>query len=88
MLRYHVLLTRISHQPSIHSNFNKTTGNPEAIGMTLVAIKSKIKGTANPAPEGADDVIDEALTLFRANVLFASFDIQVGFLSRLLSLSN
>jgi actin related protein 2/3 complex subunit 3 len=46
--------------------------------MSLLPIKSKIKGAAPPAPDGADDVIDEAIGLFRANVLFASFDIQGG----------
>lgn len=50
----------------------------QGIGMTLLPIKSKIKGAAPSAPEDADDVIDEAINTFRANVLFASFDIQGG----------
>ena len=46
--------------------------------MTLLPIKSKIKGIAPSAPDDADDIIDEAISTFRANVLFAAFDIQGG----------
>jgi actin related protein 2/3 complex, subunit 3 len=46
--------------------------------MSLLPIKSKIKGAAPSAPDDADDILDEAIATFRANVLFASFDIQGG----------
>ena len=85
--------------PAIHSNFNQAEG-VEAIGMKLLPIKSKVKGTAPPAADDKEDIVDEvvffvfffrffcctfylliifffkALQLFRANVLFASFDIN------------
>ena len=46
--------------------------------MSLLPIKSKTKGAAAPAPEDGDDVVDEAIQTFRANVLFSAFDIQGG----------
>ncbi|KAH9247053.1 hypothetical protein BASA81_015405 [Batrachochytrium salamandrivorans] len=49
-----------------------------AVGMSILPIKSKIKGSAPSAPEDGEDIIDEALLFFRANVLFASFDFQGG----------
>lgn len=61
--------------PAIHSTLNKAEGI-QCMGMTLLPFKSKVKGTAPPAPEGQDDIVDEAIALFRANVLFASFDID------------
>jgi len=62
-------------KPNIHSQFNKAEG-VTSLGMTLLPFKSKIKGPAPPAADGADDIIDEAIMLFRANVLFASFDVE------------
>lgn len=44
--------------------------------MRLLPIKSKVKGSAPPGPDGQDDCIDEAIALFRANVLYASFDVE------------
>jgi len=63
--------------PSFHSSFNQSDATV-AIGMSLLPIKSRVKGAAPPAPDDADDVIDEAISTFRANVLFAAFDIQGG----------
>jgi len=68
---------RENKMPAIHSAFNGVDGNT-GIGMTLLPIKSKVKGVAPPAPEDSEDIVDEAIGLFRANVLFAAFDIQGG----------
>jgi actin related protein 2/3 complex subunit 3 len=44
--------------------------------MAIVPLKTKLKGPAPNATGTEDDVIDEAIQLFRANVLFASFEVQ------------
>jgi actin related protein 2/3 complex subunit 3 len=44
--------------------------------MVLLPIKTKIKGPATLAPTTEDDIIDEALDLFRANCFFRNFEIQ------------
>lgn len=44
--------------PAIHSSFNQAEG-VEAIGMKLLPIKSKVKGTAPPAPDDKEDIVDE-----------------------------
>lgn len=46
--------------------------------MSLLPIKTKVKGPAPVGKEGEDDIIDEAIRFFRANVLFASFEIKGG----------
>jgi len=59
--------------PAYHSQFNhrnefRTVGN-----MVLLPIKTKVRGPATPAPTTEDDIIDEALDLFRANCFFRKF---------------
>ncbi|CAG8566398.1 11302_t:CDS:2 [Funneliformis mosseae] len=46
--------------------------------MVLLPIKTKLRGPPSlaPAPPAEDDVIDEALDLFRANCLFRNFEIK------------
>ncbi|GBC02203.1 hypothetical protein RclHR1_00450038 [Rhizophagus clarus] len=62
--------------PAYHSQFNNRTEFRTVGNMVLLPIKTKIKGPATPAPATEDDVIDEALDLFRANCLFRNFEIQ------------
>lgn len=64
-------------QPAYKSTFNEASAN-SACGMLLLPIKSKVKGTAPPAPDEGDDIIDEAINFFRANVLFYEFSAEGG----------
>ncbi|KAJ0394278.1 hypothetical protein P43SY_000579 [Pythium insidiosum] len=61
--------------PAYHSAFNELA-TQEACGCALLPIKTRSRGPAPPAPEGQDDVVDEILQLFRANVLFTNFEIK------------
>jgi len=45
-------------------------------GCALLPLKTKVKGPAAPCPSDSVDIIDEALTFFRANVLFRNFQPQ------------
>lgn len=49
-------------------------GSPTACGCALLALNTKVRGPARKA-EG-EDVVDEALRYFRANVLFRKYDVQ------------
>ncbi|KND01038.1 uncharacterized protein SPPG_04131 [Spizellomyces punctatus DAOM BR117] len=62
--------------PAYHSSFND--GGFRAIGnMALLPIKTKIRGPAPPAADPQqDDIIDEAIALFRANCFFRNFEIK------------
>ena len=58
--------------PAYHSQFNQTEA--KIVGnLPLLNIKPK-----NSPPEAEDDVIDEAITLFKANTFFRNFDIKGG----------
>merc|ERR1719273_1471466 len=58
----------ISSSPS----FNDHKGT--AICKTVVfPLKTKLKGPATPCKPGDDDIIDEAIKFFRANVLFRAY---------------
>lgn len=46
--------------------------------IPLLPIKTKARGIAPPAPEDADDIIDEAINTFRANTFFKNYDIKGG----------
>lgn len=65
-----------------HSSFNDDTALRVVGGMALLPLKSKVRGPAPPgspadvADETADDIIDEALGLYRANTFFRNFDIK------------
>lgn len=61
--------------PAYHSTFNELQLQ-EACGCAILPIKTRTRGPAPPAPEGQDDIVDEILTLFRANVLFTNFEIK------------
>ena len=45
-------------------------------GCALLPLKTKVKGPAAPCPAEQSDIVDEALSYFRANVLFRNFQPQ------------
>uniref|UniRef100_M4BC35 Actin-related protein 2/3 complex subunit 3 n=1 Tax=Hyaloperonospora arabidopsidis (strain Emoy2) TaxID=559515 RepID=M4BC35_HYAAE len=61
--------------PAYHSTLNELQ-TQEACGCAILPIKTRTRGPAPPAPEDQDDIVDEVLTLFRANVLFTNFEIK------------
>jgi len=65
--------------PAYHSVFNDEVDVRAVGNMSVLPIRTKIRG---PAPLIADpnegDIIDETLDLFRANSLFRNFEIKGG----------
>jgi len=63
--------------PAYHSEFNDATDVNIMGNMAILPLRTRIRG---PAPSLEDpsqpDIIDEALTLFRANSLFRNFEIK------------
>nr|GMC99087.1 actin-related protein 2/3 complex subunit 3 [Ipomoea batatas] len=59
-----------------HSSFVDEEGVSKACGCPLLPLKSHIKGPAPVSEQDSTDIIDEAITFFRANVFFKNFDIQ------------
>jgi len=60
--------------PPYHSNFNaesKTVAN-----MAILPLKTKFKGPAPQAQNDQEDIIDEALNFFKANVLFRNYEVK------------
>ncbi|KAG0045303.1 subunit of the Arp2/3 complex [Gryganskiella cystojenkinii] len=62
--------------PAYHSSFNELTDLRSVGGMALLPIKTRVRGPAPLADASAEDIVDEALNLFRANVLFRNFEIK------------
>jgi len=64
--------------PAYHSAFNDK-GVAEVCGCAVLPLKTKVRGPA-PNLEASDeeDIVDEAIRLFRANVLFRTFDPKGG----------
>ncbi|MCL7042613.1 hypothetical protein MKW94_004261 [Papaver nudicaule] len=58
-----------------HSSFVDDEGITKACGCPLLPLKSHIKGPA-PVSDKETDIVDEAITFFRANVFFRNFDIK------------
>ncbi|KAL5987880.1 Actin-related protein 2/3 complex subunit 3 [Asimina triloba] len=59
-----------------HSTFVNEEGIAKACGCPLLPLKSHVKGPAPISEQGTNDVIDEAITFFRANIFFRNFNIQ------------
>ncbi|KAJ6958389.1 Actin-related protein 2/3 complex subunit [Populus alba x Populus x berolinensis] len=59
-----------------HSSFVDEEGVRKACGCPLLPLKSHIKGPAPVSDQDRTDIVDEAITFFRANVFFRNFDIQ------------
>ncbi|KAI8816457.1 actin-related protein 2/3 complex subunit 3 [Fimicolochytrium jonesii] len=63
--------------PAYHSSFNDNTQYRQIGNIALLPIKTKIRGPAPPAADPqADDIVDEAIALFRANCFFRNFEIK------------
>ncbi|MFQ6626113.1 hypothetical protein Gotur_005660 [Gossypium turneri] len=59
-----------------HSSFVGEEGITKACGFPLLPLKSHIKGPAPVSDQGKTDIVDEAITFFRANVFFRNFDVK------------
>ncbi|KAL8254882.1 hypothetical protein R6Q59_033103 [Mikania micrantha] len=59
-----------------HSTFVEDEGITKACGCPLLPLKSHIRGPAPVSDQATNDIIDEAIMFFRANVFFKNFDIQ------------
>jgi len=63
--------------PCYHSKYNEElVGGQEVCSCAVCPIKTEFRGPATKASPDQDDVIDETLNYFRANVLFKNFDIR------------
>lgn len=62
--------------PAYHSAFSKDAA--QICGMAMLPLKTRVRGPAPLLDVGAaeEDQVDEALRLFRANVLFRNFEVQ------------
>ncbi|ORX60559.1 actin-related protein ARPC3 [Hesseltinella vesiculosa] len=61
--------------PAYHSQFND--GDYQSLGnMFLLPVKTKFRGNAPQGDPSSEDIIDEAISLFRANCLFRNFEIK------------
>ena len=66
--------------PSYHSLYNGP-GFQDLCGIPVLPLKTKVRGPApcvEPASPEEEDVVDEALRLFRANLLFRNFELLGG----------
>ena len=63
--------------PAYHSRLVDET-LPEVCSCAVCPLKTDIKGPAPSAPATEEDIIDETLNYFRANVLFRNFDVRGG----------
>ncbi|EFA77313.1 nicotinate phosphoribosyltransferase-like protein [Heterostelium album PN500] len=59
-----------------HSNFNTDAGYRSIGNYPILPLKTTHKGPAPKADPNSQDIIDEALELFKANILFRNFEVQ------------
>lgn len=60
-----------------HSSFE--TGDFRYVGnFPILPLKTKYKGPAPQAPPADQDIVDEAISLFKANILFRNFEVKSG----------
>ena len=66
--------------PSFHSSYNAAAGFTELAGLPVLPLKTRVRGPAPTVepPSEEEDVVDEALRLFRANLLFRNFELLGG----------
>ncbi|KAL8276202.1 hypothetical protein RQP46_011414 [Phenoliferia psychrophenolica] len=63
--------------PAYHSSYCEETEHRVVGNMALLPFSSKLRGSAPPpADPTRDDIVTEALDLFRANSLFRNFEIK------------
>ena len=63
--------------PVYHSAMNEVECRVVS-SCSILPLKTKVRGPAPVADDGATDIVDEALDFFRANVLFSSFEVKGG----------
>ncbi|KAE9462671.1 hypothetical protein C3L33_05425, partial [Rhododendron williamsianum] len=71
-----IYLAVVSIVPVYHSSFVDDEQITKACGCPLLPLKSHIKGPAPVSDQDRTDIVDEAITFFRANVFFRNFDIK------------
>ncbi|KAK9125083.1 hypothetical protein Scep_013929 [Stephania cephalantha] len=59
-----------------HSSFVNEEEFANACGCPLLPLKTHIKGPAPLSNQDSADIVDEAITFFRANVFLRNFDIK------------
>ena len=59
-----------------HSSFNDESKYPVACGLAILPLKTKVQGPAPKADFDGDDIIDEAISQFRAQVYFKNYDVR------------
>ncbi|TDL29819.1 ARP2/3 complex 21 kDa subunit [Rickenella mellea] len=62
--------------PAYHSSFNEDPETRLVGNMSVLPIRTKIRGPAPTADPSTADILDETLDLFRANSLFRNFEIK------------
>ncbi|PAV21156.1 ARP2 3 complex 21 kDa subunit [Pyrrhoderma noxium] len=62
--------------PAYHSSYNELPDVRQVGNMSVLPIKTKIRGPAPIASTDEADILDETLDLFRANSLFRNFEIK------------
>ena len=64
--------------PAYHSQFIKENEGRELCGFAVLPLKTEYKGPAPQSRDGADkeDIIDEAINCFKANVMFRNYEVQ------------
>ncbi|KAJ3484122.1 hypothetical protein NLI96_g5863 [Meripilus lineatus] len=62
--------------PAYHSVLNEEPDIRQVGNMSVLPIRTRIRGPAPVADPNAADIIDETLDLFRANSLFRNFEIK------------
>nr|CCA19718.1 actinrelated protein 2/3 complex subunit 3 putative [Albugo laibachii Nc14] len=58
--------------PAYHSAFNEVECK-QLCGFAILPLKTRSRGPAPPAAESEEDIADEIIQLFRANVLFTNY---------------
>uniref|UniRef100_A0A804UCV5 Uncharacterized protein n=1 Tax=Zea mays TaxID=4577 RepID=A0A804UCV5_MAIZE len=59
-----------------HSSFADDDGITKACSCPLLPLKTHIKGPAPASDPDKADIVDEAITFFRANVFFKNFHVK------------
>ncbi|KZW04356.1 ARP2/3 complex 21 kDa subunit [Exidia glandulosa HHB12029] len=62
--------------PAYHSTLNDEPDARQVGNVSILPIKTRIRGPAPIADQSQQDIIDETLDLFRANSLFRNFEIK------------
>jgi len=59
-----------------HSALNENTTLKVMCNMAVCPLKTKFKGPAPPCAADQEDIVDEAINYFKANVLFRNFEVK------------